>query len=598
MKREQDLTGEALSNMCGCNITVFNKDGSQIPGSDWLLRVCEFLKTGHIIAIKGISGYHLACNAFDSKAVAELRRRKGRPAKPFAVMCRDIETAKSLCYTTPDELAYLTSPASPIVLLKSKSNNELPYELTCGLATLGVMLPYTHLHKLILSRAPRVLVMTSGNVSGLPSITTDTQALDTLSNIADFFIFHDQDICSCDDSVLSVADGEVCFIRRSRGYVPQPISVPICTNGPIVLSLGSDSSNTFCLLSENLAYPSQHMGDMDTIEAQENLEKSVEEFCTMLGISPQVITSDLHPDYYSREVANRLARRFGAIRHPGVQHHHAHLAACMGENNIDENVIGIILDGTGFGLDDKIWGFEVLHGDYSSFSREYHLKYTPLPGGNTAIQNPWITAIAYVITLLGNHGKDLSYELFPRYSRMIRLVEQVLSKKLNAPLASSCGRLFDAVSALLGLCLETTYEGQAAIHLSDLLLDQVSTASFRDLTPYTFTIEDTVINPMYVFEQICNQIRQHLSCKDISKQFHDTVVAMVTEAAKRIREKTGISQVVLSGGCWQNHYLRMTTKQILQESEFEVFTHRLIPPGDGGLALGQAMIAYKQMQKQ
>lgn len=596
MEIGHDLARKALSNMCGCNITLFSKDGSQIPGNDWPPKVCEFLKTGRIIAIKGISGYHLACNAYDSKAVAQLRRRKGRPAKPFAVMCRDIETARSFCYITPGEITYLTSLASPIVLLKSKSNTELPYELTCGLATLGVMLPYTHLHRLILSHASRVLVMTSGNVSGLPSITTDTQALDTLSGIADLFVLHDQDICNCDDSVLSVADNEVCFIRRSRGYVPQPIPVPIRSTRPIVLALGGDSSNTFCLLNGNLAYLSQHMGDIATVEAQGNLEQSVEEFCAMLGISPQVITSDLHPAYYSREVANRLARRFGAIRHPGVQHHHAHLVACMGENNIDENMIGIILDGTGFGLDDKIWGFEVLHGNYNSFSREYHLKYIPLPGGNMAIQNPWVTAIAYLITLLGDHGNDLSYELFPGYSRTIRLVEQVLSKRLHAPLASSCGRLFDAVSALLGLCFQTTYEGQAAIHLSDLLLDQVSTPSFRNLTPYAFTIENTVIDPMYMFKQICDDIRQHLPYKDISKQFHDTIVAMVTEAARRVRQKSGVSRVALSGGCWQNHYLRMTTKQILREFGFEVFTHKLIPPGDGGLALGQAMVAYKQMQ--
>lgn len=505
--------------------------------------------------------------------------------------------------------------------------------------SLGVMLPYTPLHLLLLQAGPPVLVMTSGNKSDLPLVTDNRQALAELGEIADYFLLHNREIINrCDDSVTAVVDGETLFFRRSRGYVPQPLAVPAAPGAPAVLGIGGEMKNTFCLFGEGKAYLSQHIGEVDLLEGQENLEKSIENFCRLVGIKPQVVAADLHPGYRSARLAGELAERLGIRRHPGVQHHHAHLASCMAENGLDEEVIGIILDGTGYGLDGRLWGFEVMRGDY----REFHLAYVPLPGGERAVRNPWLTAAAYLITFLGEKGKEAARRFFGDRGRELALAEKMLADGLNAPPASSCGRFFDAVAALLGVCFENTYEGQAAASLGSLApwfpseaVEPASTSAFPaatpgssgnippgggpvppgcvpspagapfssgtvtsislDLQPYPFAIQGPVIDPAPVFAQILADIDACVSAPVIAKRFHDTVIAMVVEAACRVRERTGLSRVVLSGGTWQNRYLTGAAKHVLQNHGFTVYRHRQVPPGDGGLSLGQAMVAAKQM---
>lgn len=671
---------------CGPQVELVDRKGRPVAatGADWPETAGALLQKGYILAVKGLGGFHLACAAADREAVMELRRRKNRPAKPFALMCRDLATVERHCYVAAEEAELLRSPAAPIVLLRKRPDSPLPPELAPGMDSLGVMLPYTPLHLLLLQAGPPVLVMTSGNKSDLPLVTDNRQALAELGEIADYFLLHNREIINrCDDSVTAVVDGETLFFRRSRGYVPQPLAVPAAPGAPAVLGIGGEMKNTFCLLGEGKAYLSQHIGEVDLLEGQENLEQSIENFCRLVGIKPQVVAADLHPGYRSARLAGELAARLGIRRHPGVQHHHAHLASCMAENGLDEEVIGIILDGTGYGLDGRLWGFEVMRGDYREFHREFHLAYVPLPGGERAVRNPWLTAAAYLITFLGEKGKEAARRLFGDRGRELALAEKMLAAGLNSPPASSCGRFFDAVAALLGVCFENTYEGQAAATLGSLVpwfpsgpfdsinaplfstdspsfslngwrnptrsasapvfsggvlafpaatpalsagapasSGNVSSTSgggpvppagtlfspggapspsgafsgfFLDLQPYPFAFQGPVIDPAPVFAQILADIDAGIPAPAIAERFHGTVIAMVVEAACRVREKTGLFRVVLSGGTWQNRYLTGAAKHVLQNHGFTVYRHRQVPPGDGGLSLGQAMVAVYQV---
>ncbi|MCL6447428.1 MAG: carbamoyltransferase HypF [Armatimonadetes bacterium] len=660
---------------CGPQVELVDRKGCPVAtGADWPETAGALLQKGYILAVKGLGGFHLACAAANREAVLELRRRKNRPAKPFALMCRDLATVERHCSVAAEEAELLRSPAAPIVLLRKRPDSPLPPELAPGLDSLGVMLPYTPLHLLLLQAGPPVLVMTSGNKSDLPLVTDNRQALAELGEIADYFLLHNREIINrCDDSVTAVVDGETLFFRRSRGYVPQLLAVPAAPGAPAVLGIGGEMKNTFCLFGEGKAYLSQHIGEVDFLEGQENLEQSIENFCRLVGIKPQVVAADLHPGYRSARLAGELAARLGIRRHPGVQHHHAHLASCMAENGLDEEVIGIILDGTGYGVDGRLWGFEVLRGDYREFHREFHLAYVPLPGGERAVRNPWLTAAAYLITFLGERGREAVRRLFGDRGRELALAEKMLAGGLNSPPASSCGRFFDAVAALLGVCFENTYEGQAAATLGSLTpwfpsgpVEPASASAFPaaapgssggvlafpaatpafsagapassgnisspsagspappagtpfppahtlifpgdtpspsgavsgfslDLQPYPFAFQGPVIDPAPVFAQILADIDAGVPAPAIAKRFHDTVIAMVVEAACRVRERTGLSRVVLSGGTWQNRYLTGAAKYVLQNHGFTVYRHRQVPPGDGGLSLGQAMVAAKQM---
>ncbi len=584
---------------CGPQVELVDNAGALIAREEAVLVAGALLKKGHILAIKGLGGFHLACDAANSTAVKELRKRKNRPAKPFAVMCRDMETIKSHCYVTQAEMDLIRSPAAPIVLLQKCPNCALALEVAQGLNTLGVVMPYTPLHMLLLNQGPPTVVMTSGNLSHLPLVSDNRRALVELGSIADYFLRHNRDIANqCDDSVTTVIGGKKQFLRRSRGYVPEPIAVPVDMNAPVMLGIGGEMKNTFCLIHEGRAYMSQHMGEMNVIEGQQQLERSLKSFCQLIGIKPQVITGDLHPQYQSCRLADELTVKMKAKRHPGVQHHHAHLASCMAENGIDEEVIGVILDGTGYGLDGKLWGFEILHGDYQRFCREYYLDYVPLPGGEFAVRYPWLTAVAYLRTFLGERGKGVARCFFGDRQQELAVVEKMLLTGFNMPYASSCGRFFDAVAALLGVCVENTYEGQAAVLLSSLLPWFPSEASEFDfstqLYPYSFAFQGHRVDPAQTWHEIIEDIDRGISSSIIAKRFHDTIIRIVVESVRRIERKTGLTKVALSGGSWNNRYLLGITRQILENQGFTVLCHQLVPPGDGGIALGQAMVAIKQ----
>lgn len=572
--------------VCGPRIQITDNKGS--PVSDDNNRfdlVWKILRKGKILALKSLGGFHLVCDARNEEAINMLRIRKARKAKPFAVMCKDMKTVRKYCVVNKDEARFLTSLQAPIVILKKKVHFSLPDELAPGLNTLGVMLPYTPLHLLLFSGPFDILVMTSGNYSELPLVKDNKNALNELSAIADYFLLHNRDIVNrCDDSLIQVIDGEISFFRRSRGYTPQPIPILRKKASPVILGIGGEMKNSFCILKQDNAFMSQYIGEIDTLEGEENLFDSLANFQRLIGIKPEIVACDAHPDYAS----STIARTIPAKSHVEVQHHHAHFASCMAENNIDnEETIGIILDGTGYGNDGNIWGFEVFKGNYLGFERMFHLAYVMLPGNEIAIRQPWRTACSYLTTFLGDKGKEHARTVFP--DKDIDIVEQLISGSFNSPLSCGCGRLFDAVSAILGICQENTYEGQAAIELSEIAL---KAAKNTLKASYAYTIIGGTISPRELLEGIIDDKSAGIPIEAISVKFHNTLVNIICDAAGRISVLTGLKKVVLSGGTWHNEYLFRTTIKSLRRQGFHVFFHRHVPTNDGGIALGQAMIAH------
>ncbi|MCL6639546.1 MAG: carbamoyltransferase HypF [Firmicutes bacterium] len=586
---------------CGPGLTLVDRSGRPQAG-DPLERCRELLRAGRLVAVKGLGGFHLACNASDPEAVRRLRRRKGRPAKPFAVMCRDLETVERYCRINGKEAAVLSSPEAPIVVLEQIPGCPLPPEVAPGLRSLGVMLPYTPLHLLLFDASLPVLVMTSGNRSELPLVVGNRQALAELGGLADYFLWHDRDIVNrCDDSVVAVVDGEVQFLRRSRGYVPRPLAVPFAVAGgaalpaagdAVVLGAGGDVKNTFCLLIKGRAYVSQHNGEMELLEGQEAYKAGLAGLCRLLKADPEVVAFDPHPGY----LVSALARSLPAAFHIEVQHHHAHMASCMAENGLNETVIGAILDGTGYGPGGRMWGFEILIGDYLDFTRKFHLAYVPLPGGERSVKNPWMTAVAYLLTFLGKEGLAAANALFPGRSAEIALIERIIATGFNAPPACGCGRLFDAVSALLGVCLENSYEGEAAVKLEELARREEEGGGEEICAlaenSYSFTIGNGVINPGPMLAGVLHDLKNGIPPAEIARRFHGTVAAMVVESVRRAGREEGVGKVVLSGGCWHNRRLLRTAGKMLEAMGFKVFSHNKVPPGDGGLSLGQAVVGY------
>ncbi|MGO0121731.1 carbamoyltransferase HypF [Desulfothermobacter acidiphilus] len=571
---------------CGPQLELYNAQRGLVEG-DWRKNCWELLQRGKILALKGLGGFHLVCNALDPRAVALLRQRKRRPHKPLAVMARDLEVVRRFCELGPLEEELLTSTAAPIVVLKRRSGVGLPEELAPGLNTLGVMLPYTPLHLLLLQGPLPLLVMTSGNRAGLPLCKDNVQSWEELGDIADYFLLHNRDIVNrCDDSVVVVVEDTPLFYRRSRGYVPQPVKVPT-GKGPVVLGIGGEMKNTFCLLRRGEAFLSQHIGELDTLEGEENLKTSLENFTRLLGVKVEIVSCDLHPDYRS----SRLARQLEAQQLFTVQHHHAHFASCLAENGAEGPAIGAILDGTGYGSDGCLWGFEIITGDYLDFQRHYHLDYVPLPGGEAAIKHPWRVAVSYLLTFLSEEGQAWSRRLFASQGQELAWLEQIVQRRLNASLACGCGRLFDAVAALLGVRWEITYEGQAAIELGELTLPL---AEGKRLPPYSFAFQGERIDPAPLFRELLADLFQGKDRRLLATRFHNTVAFMVKEGVKRVAENSGLSRVVLSGGSWQNAYLFLLCRELLQESGFEVLYHRQIPANDAGLSLGQAVVAYRR----
>ena len=574
--------------VCGPNVFLRHSDGETVH-HQWRHVFKESIKDGKIFAVKGLGGFHLVCDANNPMAVKTLRERKNRPKKPFAIMCKDIDSAKKIVHISAEEEDLLKSPSSPIVLLDVREHSKVTESLAPGLSTIGIMLPYTPLHKMLFHDDIPALVMTSGNKKGLPLIKDNALAIKELSGIVDSYLLHDRDIQNrCDDSVIRVYKDSPYFLRRSRGFSPQPILWPRSTKEP-VLALGSDMKNTYCLLKDKQAFIGPHIGDIENNETVQYFLTSFKDMKRFLDITPKITACDLHPSYLSSKIARESSPESTVYE---IQHHHAHLASCMADNFLDELVLGIILDGTGYGLDGNIWGFEILSGNYLDFSRESSLEYIPLPGGESGVLNPWRMALSYLLKY-ASHSRHRIYDLLPEQSNHdIDLVTEIINKRINSPLTSSCGRFFDAVSALLGICHHSTYEGQAAIELMEVA-DRSTPFS-----PYPYDLFSGKLSPQKTIENLLEDINHQVPQPIIAAKFHHTIASMIVSAVKEASEKTNITKVVLSGGVFQNEFLLKLTGELLDRNKFTPYHHRQVPSNDGGVSLGQAVIAASRFASQ
>ncbi len=576
---------------CGPRVQITDSSGAVKAGEkSWLSFFYDKMRRGHIFAVKGLGGYHLACIASE-KVVEMIRAKKNRPYKPFAVMCRDLETAARYCRVNDQEAALLASPSSPIVLLEVKPGAPLPKNINPHLSTLGVMLPYTPLHHMLLQGPFDVMILTSANPTDLPIIKDNGEALDRLNDVADYYLVHNRPIVQrCDDSVARVLEGETQLYRRSRGFAPQPIDLPFQAQ-LTVLGAGAEMKSTFCLIKGNKAYLSQHLGEMGTLEAERFYFESLTSFKHLFDLKVEVIGYDLHPDYHVSSIAKSLP----AVKRYGVSHHHAHFASCLGDNGYRGKAIGAVLDGTGYGLDGAVWGFEIISGDALSFTRHFHQKYTPMPGGEAAVRWPWRMALSYLYQCSGEAGLSAGRSLLETHFRHeVDIVCRQLAAGINVVPTSSCGRLFDAAAAAVGVCYQNTYEGQAAIELGEMIdLNDVS----KPLDPYPFTIHGKEIDFSPVFPAMLEEAAQGKELALVARRFHDTMIKAITEAIKAASERTGLNTVALSGGTWLNPYLTLKVKRILGEQKMKVLLHRQVPTNDGGVSLGQALIAYKRWKE-
>ena len=594
--------------VCGPKVwlELTSDGGKQISEGDNAIRTAQkMLLAGKILAIKGLGGFHLACDATNVEAVVELRRRKLRVDKPFALMMPDIETIEKNCVISQDERNLLESHQRPIVLLHRKPKSIIATDVAPKQDTHGVMLPYTPLHYLLLSvddQPLTALVLTSGNLSEEPIATGNDEARERLSSLADAFLLHNRDIYTrCDDSVIRVLGNQetsvqetesskpqnpIYFLRRSRGYAPDPLQLPVA--GPSILATGPELKNTFCLTRERYAFLSQHIGDMENYETLLSFKDSISHFERLFRIQPEAIAYDLHPNYLSTRYALERAERED-IPAIGVQHHHAHIAACMADNGLDgsHQVIGVAFDGTGYGDDGNIWGGEFLVADYTKYERKFHLAPFPLPGGDAAIKRPARTALA----LLWSLGIDWDEELAPFgdfcYEDRMALRIQ-LERGLNTPQTTSLGRLFDAAAALAGVRQKVNYEAQAVIEF-EAVMDRAESGA------YQFQFQNGTINPHPVFSALLEDIRKGVSVQIISARFHNGVVHMVRQVCGQIRDDTGLTEIALSGGVWQNMALLEGTMQLLPSDGFHVYIHHQIPANDGGISLGQALVGIARL---
>lgn len=583
-----------LEHLHGDNIERIADDEAAILGTR------DLLMQGRIAAVKGLGGFHLACDATNSTAVTELRRRKLRVDKPFALMMLDLTVVEQHCFADKAERELLESPARPIVLLRRRPGSTIAREVAPGQEWVGVMLPYTPLHYLLLADSLEPgkavlppLVMTSGNLSEEPIATDNAEARERLRPLADAFLMHDRDIyIRCDDSVVRVFGSEhdapsIYPLRRSRGYAPFPVKLP--WQAPPLLAAGAELKNTFCLTNRNYAFLSHHIGDMENYETLQSYEQGVQHFEQLFRVKPEAIAYDLHPDYLASRYAVQRAQDEG-LEAIGVQHHHAHIAACMAEHGLDDSqpVIGVAFDGTGYGDDGAIWGGEFLVADYLGYRRALHMDYFRLPGGDAAIRHPARIALALLWSLGIEWDTRLaSFQDFSPEERST--VRTQLERGLNAPDTSSMGRLFDAAAALANIRQRVNYEAQAAIEFEAL-------ASETDAGHYAFDVRDQTVSVDPTIRALLADVFSGAPTPIIASRFHNGMARMVAEACARLRSETAINQVVLSGGVWQNITLLGRTLSLLGQAGFRVYIHRAVPTNDGGLSLGQAAIAAQRLR--
>ncbi len=633
---------------CGPALALVTNDAGFPQSEDFaaantsaiLRRVRDLLREGKIAAVKGLGGFLLACDAENDDAVRTLRTRKRRSDKPFALMSRDIATIETFCEINPEEREALVSPRRPIVILRRRDDASLPSEIAPGNNSIGVMLPYTPLHYLLFGDSPdepsqfRALVMTSGNISEEPIVTSNEEAWQRLRKVADWFVFHNRDIyMRADDSVTRVFEQRERVLRRSRGYVPHPVDLGIELQE--ILACGAELKNTLCLTKGRYAILSQHIGDLENFETLCFFEETLANLKKLFRVEPRAVAHDLHPQYMSTQFAQRLALEPKIA----VQHHHAHIASCMAENHLSGKVIGVAFDGTGYGTDGKIWGGEFLVADHKGFERRAHLRYVPLPGGDAAVRQPWRMAMSYLRDTFGAEYLSTAAELAlrrssnstqtqPRTGRnslaqhgalpwggvlgnaendsespgvgtnslgfptriskhQIAIVDAMLARRLNCFDTSSCGRLFDAVSSIVGLRHEVTFEGQAAIEL-----EMIADPGIERAYPYEVTGDDPAqVDMRPMIQAILSDLSRAVAASEIAAAFHNTIGKLIVDVCQKVRQRDGLNRVCLSGGTFQNMFLLERAVRGLRQNGFDIFLHSKVPPNDGGIALGQAVIA-------
>ena len=576
---------------CGPQAELLDDNGARVDIAEPIREAARLLESGAIVAIKGLGGFHLACDARNDAAVDRLRERKRRVEKPFAVIVSRIEDAERLCILEEAARKSLLSRERPIVLLPRRPEVHVASGVAPRNRFLGIFLPYTPLHHLLFASGRcDALVMTSGNLSEEPIAIDDDEAVQRLRGIADAFLVHNRDILRrCDDSVVRQAAGQSQKLRRSRGFVPVPVALE--NESPPILAVGGELKNTVCIVRGSEAFLSQHVGDLENLESYHFFEEAIEHLQRILEVQPNVIAYDLHPDYFSTKWA--LGQE--GVRLIGVQHHHAHIAACMAENHLDGKLIGIALDGNGYGADGAIWGGEVLLADYVNFQRAAHLEYVALPGGEAAIREPWRIAVSY---LAKHFGKSLPALEIPFTKALDRrnldIILQMIERGVNSPPTSSCGRLFDAVAALVGLRTTVNYEAQAAIELEMAAHDSI------DESAYPFDLQRTgetwQIGSHSLFDWLLRDIRRGVRVEDISRRFHNGLASLFLGLAEKLRESHQLNRVCLSGGCFQNILLFRLLLAALRKQNFEVYFHTEVPAGDGGISLGQALVAAHRLR--
>ena len=574
-------------DVCGPHVMLCNNIGEAITTKVPVDMAAEMLKRGSILAIKGIGGYHLAVDATNENAVKRLRKRKKREEKPLAIMACDIDAAKRFAKISAKEETLLLSHRKPIVLVEKKEPNRIAHEVAPRNNYFGVMLPYTPLHCLILSRGFEALVMTSGNLSDEPIAIDNEEAVERLSGIADYFLMHNRDIkWGCDDSIVRSVLENMYPIRRSRGYVPEPVVLK--KKVPPILACGGEIKNTICLTKGKNAFLSQHLGDLENVAAYDFYRATIQQLKHLLGIKPEIIACDMHPNYFSARYAAEQKERNKDITVITVQHHHAHIAGVMAENHLTGPVIGLAFDGTGWGPDHTIWGGEVLIVDEKGYTRMGHLETLPMPGAAAAIKEPWRMAVSYLYHTFGEDFITLDLPLFRRIApENINLMVQMMKQKINSPLTSSLGRLFDGISAICGIREYSSFEGQAA-----MAVEMAASGDNAQVYDYKWALNSHyIIQISPVIRQVTGDLIKGVSVGVICQRFHNTLVHLFTRLCGQIRKDTGINQVALSGGVFQNVLLFKGMLAALHNMEFEVHAHTQVPANDGGISLGQAWIA-------
>jgi hydrogenase maturation protein HypF len=573
--------------VCGPQLEFWNQDGTVLTrGNDALLRVAEEIRMGRIVALKGVGGFQLMADARDEALVQTLRRRKHRSEKPFALMYPTLDMVRRDCRVSALEERLLLSPEAPIVLLERVDSSTIPAAVAPGNPQLGVMLPSTPLHHLLMRELGFPVIATSGNLSDEPICIDEHEALERLAGIADFFLVHNRPIVRpIDDSVARIVCSREMMLRRARGYAPLPVHLE--TPMPCVLALGAHLKNAVALSVGSNIFVSQHIGDLETMQAHAAFRAVAGDLPRLYDAAPEIIACDLHPDYLSTKYAGQLSQQTGASQHP-VQHHWAHVLSCMAENHVEFPALGVVWDGTGFGLDGTIWGGEFLLARDDSFERVAHLRPYRLPGRDAAVKQPRRAALGLLFEMLGEKTFE-QHDLAPvrEFSASdLRVMRRMLERGLHAPVTSSAGRLFDAVAAIIGLRQKVSFEGQAAMELEFALQPGVEES-------YRFKIHEGMVDWQPMIEEIVRDIRNGVARGVMAAKFHHALVEIVVEVARHVGEP----RVVLTGGCFQNRYLTERCVRRLTEENFRPYWHQRIPPNDGGIALGQIIDAARNRQR-